>query len=226
MVMRFPLVSKKNHYEKRSIQSGFSLIELMVVMGIIAILASIVVGISQGVAMRQELARARADLYFIAAKLNDFKSRYKDYPRSDGGSEAEGVVLTEALLGKIILKKGTDGKLKPFEIENKDAKPLVGSELKIIKDDGNELIVDPWGNPYYYRYEEPYALDAEKQNIGGKWENPGFILISAGPDGFYSRSGWQQGFDTAGIDERTGEFNVKLHLDHPANHDNIVFGAE
>ena len=70
-----------------------------------------------------------------------------------------------------------------------------------VKFDGIEQIQDPWGKAYIYDYTV----------LNSSWENFGFILASAGPDGKYASPG------TDGI--LTDEIR-----NHEDNIDNIYLG--
>ena len=77
--------TKKSQLARRR---GFTLIELLMVIAVILILASITFGISRGVQNAQARAKAKAELATISQALEQFKSRYGDYPwhDSDEGS--------------------------------------------------------------------------------------------------------------------------------------------
>ena len=64
-------------------QQGFTLIELLMVITVILILAGITFGISRGVQNAQARTKAKAELATISQAIEQFKSRYGDYPWHD-----------------------------------------------------------------------------------------------------------------------------------------------
>ncbi len=141
-------------------KKAFTLVELMVVVGILIALAGIIFGVQKGVFERAAIAKAKSEISIIAAALESYKNQYGDYPWIvfiDG----EGSEIYEALLGERDPKhRVVTG--KPF---------LDMGEFTISND---EVIVDPWGNQYYYSYKSNTAPNA--------WNRAGFILMSYGPD--------------------------------------------
>ena len=65
----------------RSSRSGFTLVELLTVMIVIAILATLTIGAIGGVKQRAALARAKSELGALAAALEEYKRFYGDYPQ-------------------------------------------------------------------------------------------------------------------------------------------------
>ena len=102
--------------------SGFTLIELMVVMAILGLLATVVVVNilpSQDKAMRE---KARTDVALIEQALEMFRLDMARYPTTEEGLEA--------------LRDAPPGLADPARYRS-------GGYLKRLPD-------DPWGNPYQY----------------------------------------------------------------------------
>lgn len=180
--------------DARSRSGGFTLIELLVVIAIILILAGITFGISRGVQNAQARAKAKAELAIIAQALEQFKSKYGDYPwaaGAPGSIDANGDQLFNALGG--YMKFDTSGTGGPkFDPKDSDEIPSTGpdgfldyTKVGVNKDvdqlpsDATQVpsefrFVDPWGNAYVYAY---------RQDNGATWENFGYVLYSRGPDG-------------------------------------------
>ena len=122
---------------------GFTLIELMVVIAIIAILASIV---APRMVQRTEKAKrvaARAQIAHFKTALTQFRLDAGSYPTADEG--------LEALIRK---PAGYDGKYQE------------GGYL-----DSTEVPRDPWGNPYVYvspGIEDPSGYDLESYARDGE----------------------------------------------------------
>jgi len=169
---------------------GFTLIELLVVIGVILILASITFGISAGVRNAQARTRAKADMAALSQGLEQFKSRYGDYPWIDddkgaypGGSEAEqrNSMMLYALTGRAKIRRDGDGNVEMVKVADDMEDEAVEDNPKFIDPTKFEVrdgvIVDPWGVPYEYLYRR------EANHPDWEWELFGFRLFSKGPDG-------------------------------------------
>jgi hypothetical protein len=53
--------------------------------------------------------------------------------------------------------------------------PQPNANVNVDEPDFHNVLVDPWGNPYVYQYRRVGNPNA--------WGSPGFVLLSAGPDG-------------------------------------------
>jgi len=104
--------------------NGFTLIEVMVVVVILSILASIVVPKLMDKPEKARITKARSDIRAVEAALNLYRLDNMVYPTTDQGLEA----LVTA--------------------------PTGAPEPKNYSADGylDRLPIDPWGNPYIYLY--------------------------------------------------------------------------
>jgi general secretion pathway protein G len=138
---------KKNNKNK-----GFSLIELMAVVVIIGILASIVVVNVAPIFQRAYLEKIRADITQVSKALELYRFNEMTYPSSD---------------------QGLDALIKPHdELKN----PFLFPENGYI----STLPLDPWGREYIYEYPatksssyDLYTLGADGLE-GGTGENTDF----------------------------------------------------
>ncbi|MGU2529205.1 GspG family T2SS major pseudopilin variant XcpT [Pseudomonas aeruginosa] len=141
---------------QRRQQSGFTLIEIMVVVVILGILAALVVPQVMSRPDQAKVTVAKGDIKAIAAALDMYKLDNFAYPSTQQGLEA-------------LVKKPT-GNPQPKNW-NKDG------YLK-------KLPVDPWGNPYQYLAPgtmgpfDLYSLGADGKEGGsdndaeiGNWDN-------------------------------------------------------
>jgi prepilin-type N-terminal cleavage/methylation domain-containing protein len=179
-------------------RKGFTLIEVLVVMAVLAILAAIVVGVRDGVQERALISRARGELASLEAGLERYRTAFGDYPQLAAGRDAE-TVLYGALLGLL----APDGRLlapehrrQPFvdlaalAVGEPDAGgaqdpfvtpvPVTSNGRTVAdRDWSSHAFLDPWGNAYVYRYRQ--AGDTTT------WKSPGTILFSQGPSGGEAR---------------------------------------
>lgn len=143
-------------------RAGFTLLELLVVLGIIAILASLALGAGRRVVESGKVARAKGELTVLAAALESYRRNYGDYPQTGDAAR-----LLQSLLGRRgPLNHAIDGRafIESAKFSTADAHdPLANLSA---------VLVDPWGRPYVYSYKTQ-----------APWTNTGFVLYSIGPDG-------------------------------------------
>lgn len=136
------IASRLNFFMNRSMksESGFTLIEIMIVLAIIGLLAAMLAPNFMGVLQGGRVDTAKMEIRTLETSLLNYNIRHGRYPTTDEGLE------------KLI-------------------------EEGYIQDKGNALI-DPWGNPYHYRYPgqhdpnnpEIWSLGADGQP-GGEGNN-------------------------------------------------------
>ena len=168
---------------------GFTLIELLIVMAIIGILIGITFSGATYIFSAQQEKKALADMEALKLALEEFKSEYGDYPRTN---DLEGDAETlPPLTGKrlfLALSSYVDKHGEPYG--NKENRPktfMKGDVFSLAEKDGENIkkvtldlsdsgddtpecfVIDPWENPYVYDY----------PRRDGKL---GFLLFSKGSD--------------------------------------------
>lgn len=194
----FPMIVSSSQLARIRRKEAFTLIELLLVIAVILLLAGITFGISKGVQNAQARAKAKAEMATIAQALEQYKTRYGDYPwhDSDDGqypapvrpnqAEKTSVMMLYALTGRLIMERNTSGTLvvskvgDSLEDVNVLDKPKFLDHTKFsIYNSNNEnqpiAILDPWGNPYVYWYKYERTPD--------DWDVFGYHLYSMGPNG-------------------------------------------
>lgn len=127
--------------------------------GVIAILTGIVIGVGRRANEAGRLSRARAELSVLAAALESYRAAHGDYPRT-----ADPAQMLQALLGR----------RRPDMSETTGRAFLEPGRLALSGDpfaSASAQVLDPWEQPYRYAYKA----------IPG-WTNPTYVLASAGPD--------------------------------------------
>jgi general secretion pathway protein G len=142
--------------------AAFTLLELLAVIGVIAVLTALVVGAGRRTTESGKTARARAELAVLTAALESYKIAHGDYPRT--GDPAR---LLQALIGK----RGPDYQPLTSRPLAETDRFTIGSRLDPFTDE-TAVVVDPWGQPYRYAYRSQTP-----------WTNHSFVLYSTGNDG-------------------------------------------
>ncbi len=165
---------------------AFSLPEVLVILAVLGVLMGTGTGVLSVVQTRSHRLRAEAELRLIRQGLEAFRSDFGDYPLTGDcatlnasagpfAGTAE-VKVFNALTGRI------DARLRPlpgggkrylnpqgFSVVVSDEAPDPASP-----DDVLNALLDPWGNPYIYRYRSsPTAV----------WRSSTCLVYSLGPDG-------------------------------------------
>src|SRR3712207_3654893 len=77
-------------------RGGFTLVEMLVVIGILAVLASIVIPMVRGAIRRASRVALQADIQGIAAALEEYRRDHGDYPRTTFDTTANLAEMPEA----------------------------------------------------------------------------------------------------------------------------------
>jgi type II secretion system protein G len=120
------MISQKNH---RPV-SAFTLIEILIVIAIIAILASLVLAAASGVQKKGARSRAEGEIAALGAALESFKADNGDYP-SNSVTNSSACLVTNLM--------PTNGGKVYFEFKTKWI-------------DANKNFLDPFGYSYNYIY--------------------------------------------------------------------------
>ncbi len=170
--------------QPRSAKSAFTLIELMTVIVIIVILASLVIGGMGFVMERQAKEKAKVQIALLSKALEDYKMDMGKYPGSSSDSPASGLITTE-LYDRLFYQGWEFGENPNRADDPADPKatkiylgaldPMSSKQGWITSSKtgtpvGKLKISDPWGNEYHYRK-------------GANAANPDFDLWSSGKDG-------------------------------------------
>ncbi|MCC5807566.1 MAG: prepilin-type N-terminal cleavage/methylation domain-containing protein [Opitutales bacterium] len=171
---------------------GFSLVEVLVALAVVAILAGLIFGLAGGIGQRSAAARAEGELAALSQALERFRSLYGDYPWVTGD---EGFLdLYAALTGTADVRgrpfPALDGArkrqhfvdLSRFTVGRLDSTEPVtpvpifaGDEVALLDSDyARHFFMDPWGSPYIYLY---------RTGPDDAWERGGYVLLSLGPSG-------------------------------------------
>lgn len=148
--------------DKHPGKKAFTLLELLVVIGVVALLSGIVIGVGRRASESGKSARARAELAALSAALESYKLANGDYPRTN---------LPARLLQSLIGKRGPDYQPLSGQPLIEAARFATDGTFDPFASETAELL-DPWAHPYRYAYKSQTP-----------WTNPSFVLYSAGADG-------------------------------------------
>lgn len=165
-----------NHQNQGRNSRGFTLMELMVVISIIAILAGIVLFALPGIVKKIKRSQTELFLQQVEAGLSAYKQDNGMYPLNPVNENDGGAVLYKYLSGDF----DGDGMLDPVSagtkiyIEGIDRNTAKNQAVQKVGKMGNQyVLVDPFGSPLRYLAEPP-----GKKNK--KTDNPGYDLWSLG----------------------------------------------
>jgi prepilin-type N-terminal cleavage/methylation domain-containing protein len=193
-------------------RKAFTLIELMLVMGVIAILAAVMIPLVGGAINSQRKARATGEIKAIAAACDAFRKLHGEFPCVRNGTYTTLTAdypafrqdLYDQLLGRKILHATalSSGKTNLALVNYNNAvlpnaskrvpRPFLSASLiqgannqgddRVAPEDMTQFI-DPWGNAYDYRYRVlPTATGATDAGPFTTWLAPDFLLVSCGPE--------------------------------------------
>ncbi|HUF64071.1 MAG TPA: type II secretion system protein GspG [Verrucomicrobiales bacterium] len=181
--MQLPKISSGGRVSR----SGFTLIELMTVVTIIAVLAGIMLAVISAATNSARRKQARIEIEAMTLALDRYKVEFGEYPAVAGGSgnpETMAKCLYQALSGdgSDMIDGVTDGASSTGEAGSATG-GLVFLDTAIYDRDkvrrnnrgfvhGNYYLQDPFGQPYHYK----------RAGEGVDTQNPTYDLWSLGTD--------------------------------------------
>tara|TARA_R110002049_G_scaffold179704_3_gene346721 strand:- start:722 stop:1360 length:639 start_codon:yes stop_codon:yes gene_type:complete len=194
--------------KRYSLSHAFTLIELLIVIVIIAILASLAVPVTNLVMLKARIMQTRATIKDLQVAAKSFQTEYNRYPvdpSMTGGSGADDVapILTDEnhQIISLLLAEGLQKKdpSDPLRLQNPRAirfidLPMAKNFRAGIVNNGtaNYALYDIWGKPFYILLDTNYDnsldnpdLQNQDTTIAGKAPKTlpvGVAVYSTGPD--------------------------------------------
>ena len=209
--------------------NGFTLIELLISISIIAILAGIVFGSMNFIQDKARQQKAIAEMAVIASALESYKLRNGDYPPIRSNKDSQNRVLFDALIGTRPFLDNTHNALmglddrvgsgkgkasldpQQFTLGKMDEEEIKVVSQENFKKEKPNLILDPWGEPYYYRY----------RKVGSwQWISPSFMLWSGGA---YCEEGEVTNLEAV---PSNGKFKYQDFVGFEENEDDLIHGYD
>lgn len=212
---------------ERGRRRAFTLMELLVVIGVLGILTAIAVPMIHSGKNRAAIAKSRGELAALAQALETYRQYYGDYPQTGNAAQATPVVsadiaatqaqalLFNALLGVyspadfstarngptlVELSKFTVEETRDYTTRVTQNSVGVATGSPPIKQRIASSFLDPWGSRYLYYYKQAPIAGRPPANT---WRPAGFVLYSAGPDGQHTAPNSATGLFT-GTAQTTG----------------------
>lgn len=166
----------------RSTPRGFTLVELLAVVAIIGILATVGVGSYNMIQSRAQEKRAETQKSLFIAGLTQYKADFDEYPNKDsdlGDYSApvfpranENAVRSDRSSGLLVRALGGGTEERKIKTYIPDLAQFENQQAWFPSRD-RDYVVDPWANPWAYRAGFTFSQNGKKS----------FDLWSAGPDG-------------------------------------------
>ncbi len=166
-------------------QGGFTLLELLVVISIIAILTSIGLRVNQAIVTKARMTQAHTECLSLRLAFREYFNQYGYFPLETSGPHFTQGDIMCTLMGEDIGRDSNRRRHRFYETSKLASKPdRQGFYVKEAR------LNDPWGMPYRFYidadYEGAVSLPKAYGDIYGS-ELPGHkvFIHSAGPDRDY-----------------------------------------
>ena len=176
-------------------RAGFTLVELLVVILVIGILATITFGLFKAANTGRNKSKSKGEIQAISMAAQSYRKAYGDFPGCATGTDDRfRRDLLDQLLGRRVLRFATPGNPPTLHAFDDASHPGANRQMRsflstgdVMTNDDSQIsandwrggnaacreFVDAWGNPYDYRYRVLSSV-ARFQD----WKSPNFLVVS------------------------------------------------
>lgn len=180
------------HSSTRKSHQGFTLIEMLVVVAIIAILASLAFSVGPAVIAKAYKVKTQAAIKDVQVAIKNYQVEYNRYPLP-GGSGADQELMTDSGSNIISILMGiNEDNLNTREIKFLDLPLAKGNRGGLISSGSTFSLADSWARPYHIIVDTDYNNrvrnpDVQNQDTTISGQAPaelpsGVAIYSEGPD--------------------------------------------
>lgn len=181
-----------SYSNRRKTIHAFTLIEMLVVISIIAILASLAFGVGPAVIAKAHKVKTQAAIKDLQVAIKNYQVEYNRYPVA-GSSGADQTIMTDAGSGIISILMGlNDDNLNTREIKFLDLPMAKGNRGGLINSGSTFSLADGWARPYHIILDTDYNNrvrnpDVQNEDTTVSSHAPsqlptGVAIYSEGPD--------------------------------------------
>jgi prepilin-type N-terminal cleavage/methylation domain-containing protein len=176
---------------KTAARHGFTMVELLVVIAIIVILSGVLLSSVFSASDTTKVSAAAAMVRNLAIGLEQYKTQFGEYPKSDEGKDGSGDNIRYEFRDR---KKTSDTE----GILTWLVKSGFNYEATNVNEKSEYSLLDPWGNPYLVHYaytdnQKEYPDDApwDSKTNCDNWigESVEYVIYSKGPLAAKNRQG-------------------------------------
>jgi prepilin-type N-terminal cleavage/methylation domain-containing protein len=180
----------------------FTLVELLIVIGIIAILAGILLPVVNGAAKRADMTKAKAEITTLINAIKQFESTYGVLPQPDGITKDNEEIKDDDFTQLILILQADDGTktdplLAPANVNKNSRKTRF---LDIVGNQRGQFN-DPWGQKYIVLID--YNYDGKIATIP-----PGVGVVTDGDPLYFSVVAYSHGPDGSSANAKAFRDNV------------------
>lgn len=174
---------------------GFTLVELLIVMGIIVVLLGLAFPVFQGVQDRARKVQAKSDVIQIVTAVNAFYTEYGRYPTDQttdaAATHGAGFTSSKSIFDELRAKTSTLNTRQIVFISPPEDTSQPGPKGKIGSDG---QFHDPWTSAYAFRIDADYDNQVANPYTANTGAGPtnirqGIIAWSVGKDNLLGKSG-------------------------------------
>lgn len=158
-------------------RKAFTLIEVLVVIGIIAVLIAILVPTVQSAIARGQKVQAQGDTRRLLAGWKSFYSEYGRWPTEAREGTDTGMAMNAQFVGILTTRY--------YEQLNDNPKRIKFMEIVADQISTNGMMVDPWGVAYHFLVDSNFNGRVERSGFGDVHDN--IAIWSSGPDTLSSK---------------------------------------